>query len=123
MTDERTTGDRAHVVILTGGAPPDPHGHDIDLALTRAGAASTASPASLARKIAAEGFRHGYHRAAQDHHVVAAWVLPGAKEAARFAAFVTREIDPAFVTPAMDPADELLRCWERDQAARTVAGP
>ena len=115
-----------YVVILTSGAlpgqeTPQPGRIDIDLALQRSGlAVRTDAEDALARKVAAVAFRHGYERGARDHRVVAAYVLDGEGTAARFAEFVTREIDPAYVTVARSPLDELFASAEelrRDQSA------
>ena len=43
------------------------------------------------------------------HRTVAVWVLGSDKEEAeRFAEFVTREIDPAYVTRGLSPLTEML---------------
>ncbi len=107
-----------YVVILTGGALPDaetpqPHRNDIDVAIQRAGlAVRTDAEDALARKAAAAAFRLGYHHGARDHRTVAAWVLGDEDEAAGFAEFVTREIDPAYVTKARSPLTEMLAAAE-----------
>jgi len=95
-----------YVVILTGGALPqdasraDPPRHQLDLAVERGSA--------VERHIAEEGWLLGYAEAAKLHRAVAAWVLGDEDEAKRFAAFVTREIDPAYVTAGRSPLGEML---------------
>jgi hypothetical protein len=104
----------AYVVILTGGAlpgqeAPEADRVDIDVSLQRAELAiRTVAEDALARKVAAAAFRHGYERGARDHRVVAAYVVDGEDDAARFAEFVTREIDPAYVTAGRSPLGEML---------------
>ena len=137
------SNDRAHVVILTAGAlpgapAPEPLAHHLAgvqtathhlldqlaaLGLDDSPAKRAAAGGCLAPFMAAL-WKLGYGEAAKAHRVVATWVVPGDRAAAdRFARFVTREIDPAYVATALDPADELLRQWEADQAAKAVAGP
>ena len=114
-----------YVVILTGGAlpgqkMPEPSRNDIDVALQRAGLTGTGAGDSLARRIAVAAIKLGYEHGARDYRVVAAYVVDGRDDAQRFAEFVTREIDPAYVTAARSPLDELYAAVEelhrRDQA-------
>jgi hypothetical protein len=44
-------------------------------------------------------------------------VIDDGPEAARFAEFITREVDPAYVLRAASPVAELLAAWE-DQRRR-----
>lgn len=118
------TSGRPCVVILTGGAlpmsdPDGPHPHEIELALERSGAAAIpdALEAHLARRIAGEAFLVGWHAAAKEHRVVQVYVIDDGPEAARFAEFITREVDPAYVRRAASPVAELLAAWE-DQRRR-----
>lgn len=121
---------RPYVVILTGGALPgqqdaDPHPNDIELALQRAGVAGTLGPldATLARVVAGEAFRVGWHAAAQLHRVVAVYALEDEGEAAWFAAFCSADVDPAYVRRAASPLTAALAAWESErQAAREAAG-
>ena len=46
------------------------------------------------------------------YHASACWVFTDRDVAERFAAYVTREIDPAQVIKAMDPVSELLNWRE-----------
>ena len=102
-----------YVVILTGGALPgqekraDPTRAQLDLAVER-GNTPGVSPDVRDRHIAEEAWLLGYAEGATLHRVVAAWVLDGKDEAERFAEFVTREIDPAYVTAARSAVAELL---------------
>ena len=114
-----------YVVILTGGGlpgqkMPEPSRNDIDVALQRAGLTGTGAGDSLARRIAVAAIKLGYEHGARDYRVVAAYVVDGRDDAQRFAEFVTREIDPAYVTAARSPLDELYAAVEelhrRDQA-------
>ena len=112
-----------YVVILTGGALPtdaskaDPPRNQLDLAVER-GNTPAVSRDVRDRHIAEEGWLLGYREAAQLHRTVAAWVLGGDKaEAERFAAFVTREIDPAYVTTGRSPVAELLTAALPDGAS------
>ena len=114
-----------YVVILSGGAlpgqkMPEPSRNDIDVALQRAGLTGTGAGDSLARRIAVAAIKLGYEHGARDYRVVAAYVVDGRDDAQRFAEFVTREIDPAYVTAARSPLDELYAAVEelhrRDQA-------
>lgn len=108
-----STADDRWAVILTGGGLPDenipePHRNDIDLALDRAG--DGPCDPGLARSIAAEAFRIGYRQAAMLHRVMSVFAVPGGQEQAEaFAAWLTREIDPAYARRLADPLDELLR--------------
>jgi hypothetical protein len=104
-----------YVVILTGGALPgdhpaadaDPPAHQLDLAIER-GTGNDGAP--VLRHVAEEAWLLGYKEAAALHRPVAAWVVNGDRETAgRFAEFVSREIDPAYVTAARSPLDEMLR--------------
>lgn len=112
-----------YVVILTGGARPgderaDPPGYQLDLAIE--GAGTHADPAVLARRIAEEGWQIGYVEAAKRQRVRAVWVVDAEGDAARFAEFVTREIDPAYVARSLSPLAEMLTAAEalrgREQA-------
>ena len=102
-----------YVVILTGGALPgqeahaDPSHSDLDIIVER-GNTSGVSPDVRDRHIAEEGWLRGYAEAAKLHRTVAAWVVDGEDDAARFAEFVTREIDPAYVTAGRSPLGEML---------------
>jgi hypothetical protein len=102
------------VVILTGGAlpgreTPEATRLDIDVAIQRAGlAVRTEAEDALARKVAAAAFRHGYDQGARDHRTVAAWIVDGEDDAAAFARFVTRDVDPAYVIKPRSPLAELL---------------
>lgn len=105
-----------YVVILTGGARPGdeishigPASHQIDLAVDRG---TNPNPALMARHVAEEGFLLGYAEAAKLQRVVTAWVVDGKDEAGRFAEFVTRELDPAFVMPARSALGEMLAAAE-----------
>lgn len=55
----------------------------------------------------------------QPYHASACWVFTDQAVAERFAAYVTREIDPAQVVKALDPVSELLN-W-REHIAPTIA--
>jgi hypothetical protein len=57
----------------------------------------------------------------EPYHASACWVFTDQAVAERFAAFVTREIDPAQVLKALDPVSELLN-W-RDQIAPSIVKP
>jgi hypothetical protein len=112
-----------YVVILTGGALPGqdhgtPEGYQVDLALQHAGCASGDK---MGRHVAGKAWRLGYAEAAKLHRVVAVYVLDDADDARRFAEFVTREIDPAYVKTAVSPLGELFAVAEelrrRDQVA------
>jgi hypothetical protein len=96
-----------HVVILTGGARPDQEAREADetdLAVARSVYAAEGLDAALAA-----AFRGGYKRAAFEYRTVAVWVTGSDEaEARRFAGFVTREIDPAYVTRALSPLTEML---------------
>lgn len=48
----------------------------------------------------------------QPYHVSACWVFASQETAERFAAYVTREIDPAQVLKVQDPVSELLNWRE-----------
>ena len=104
----------SYVVILTGGdlpgqEAPETGRIDIEVSLQLAGLAiRTVTEDALARKVAAAAFRHGYERGAHASRTVAVWVLDGKEEAERFAEFVTREIDPAYVKAALSPLNEIL---------------
>ena len=115
-----------HVVILTGGGvpgeednPPEPHENDLALALDRAAAAAGVDEVGgyrndwVARTVAAEAFKVGYHQAAMLHRVVAVYVVDGEEAAARFAAVMTAEVDPVYPRKAADPMLELLKCAEQ----------
>lgn len=117
---------RPYLVVLTGGAlptedgPPEPDRNDIELILTRVGTedADEAQPGGLLHQIAAAGFRHGYHRAAQLHRVVAIYPVDDPAEAQMLAAAVGREVDPAaYVTHALSPLAEALSCYRQARAA------
>jgi hypothetical protein len=117
---------RPCVVLLTGGALPmkyddNPHPNDIELALERAGVAGELGPldATLARTVAAEAYKGGWHNAAREHRVVAVYVIDDGAEAARFAEFLTREIDPAHVMRARSALAELMTA---DEEHRTREG-
>jgi hypothetical protein len=101
-----------YVVILTGGARPGdetsrtgPASFQLDLAVERG---AHPDPAVMARHVAEEGWQIGYAEAAKLQRVVAVWVLDDKDEAGRFAEFVTREIDPAYVTRGLSPLNEVL---------------
>ena len=101
-----------YVVILTGGARPGdktshhgPSRNQLDLAVERG---TNPDPALMARHVAEEGYLIGFAEAAMLQRVVAVWVLDDKDEAGRFAEFVTREIDPAYVTRALSPLNEVL---------------
>jgi hypothetical protein len=99
-----------YVVILTGGSRPDQETREADgadLAVARSVYAAEGLDAALAA-----AFRGGYKRAAFEYRTVAAWVVGDEEEAQRFAEFVTREIDPAYVTAARSPLAELLAAIE-----------
>ena len=117
-----------YVVILTGGAlpgqkMPEPSRNDIDVALGRAGVA-VGTPADNAgtRRLAAHAIKLGYEHGARDYRVVAAYVVDGKDDAQRFAEFVTREIDPAYVTAARSPLDELYAAVEELHRRDQVTG-
>ena len=115
------------VVILTGGAlpgqkMPEPSRNDIDVALQRAGLTGTGAGDSLARRIAVAAIKLGYEHGARDYRVVAAYVVDGRDDAQRFAEFVTREIDPAYVTAARSPLDELYAAVEELHRRDQVTG-
>ena len=100
-----------HVVILTGGARPgderaNPPVYQLDLAIE--GAGTHPEPAIMARRIAEEGWQAGYAEAAKLQRVIAVWVVDDEADAKRFAEFVTREVDPAFVIRAQSPLAEVL---------------
>lgn len=63
-----------------------------------------------------------YRRSAAHHQVRSAWIVEDPYEAARFAAFITATIDPAYVITSRSPLPELLAAWETD-SARDPAGP
>lgn len=112
-----------YVVILTGGAQPgDEHGdmplHQVDLAIK--GAGPHPDPDVRLRRVAEEGWCLGYAEAAKLQRVVAVWVLDDEADAKRFAEFVTREIDPAYVAAARSPLDEMLNA--ADAARLPVPG-
>ena len=116
-----------YVVILTGGAlpgqkMPEPSRNDIDVALQRAGLTGTGAGDSLARRIAVAAIKLGYEHGARDYRVVAAYVVDGRDDAQRFAEFVTREIDPAYVTAARSPLDELYSAVEELHRRDQVTG-
>ena len=116
-----------YVVILTGGAlpgqkMPEPIRNDIDVALQRAGLTGTGAGDSLARRIAVAAIKLGYEHGARDYRVVAAYVVDGRDDAQRFAEFVTREIDPAYVTAARSPLDELYAAVEELHRRDQVTG-
>ena len=116
-----------YVVILTGGAlpgqkMPEPSRNDIDVALQRAGLTGTGAGDSLARRIAVAAIKLGYEHGARDYRVVAAYVVDGRDDAQRFAEFVTREIDPAYVTAARSPLDELYAAVEELHRRDQVTG-
>ena len=116
-----------YVVILTGGAlpgqkMPEPSRNDIDVALQRAGLTGTGAGDSLARRIAVAAIKLGYEHGARDYRVVAAYVVDGKDDAQRFAEFVTREIDPAYVTAARSPLDELYAAGEELHRRDQVTG-
>jgi hypothetical protein len=97
-----------YVVILTGGAQPDQEAREADqtdLAVARSIYVAEGLDAALAA-----AFRGGYKRAAYEYRTVAVWVTGSdeEEEARRFAGFVTREIDPAYVTRALSPLTEML---------------
>jgi hypothetical protein len=103
----------SYVVILTGGLLPDgrppassdpPRAH-LDLAIER-GTGKDGTP--VLRHVAEEAWALGFKEAATLHRTVAVWVLDGKEEAERFAEFVTREIDPAYVTAGRSPLNEIL---------------
>jgi len=114
-----------YVVILTGGLLPDgrppvnsdPPRVQLDLAIER-GTSKDGTP--VLRHVAEEAWRLGYAEAAKMHRTVAVWVLDDKEEAERFAEFVTREIDPAYVTTALSPLNEILNAAD---AARPRALP
>jgi hypothetical protein len=129
-----------HVVILTGGGtpgeqdrPPEPGRMDLALALDRAGVSEYDRDIIMAGRdvdrltpanarllaVAAEAFKAGYRQAAMLHRVVAVWVLPGLPAAQRFAAFITAQVDPAYVRTAGDPLPELLAALD-NQTGRTI---
>ena len=60
----------------------------------------------------------GFKEAATLHRTVAVWVLGDKEEAERFAEFVTREIDPAYVTAALSPLNEIAQRDRRSPSAR-----
>lgn len=111
-----------HVVLLTGGALPGQENpeatrNDIDVTIQRAGlAVRTEAEDALARKVAAAAYRLGYDHGSRDHRVVAAWIAGSEDDAAGFAEFVTREIDPAYVIKARSPLAELLAAAEAARA-------
>lgn len=116
-----------YVVILTGGGlpgqkMPEPSRNDIDVALQRAGLTGTGAGDSLARRIAVAAIKLGYEHGARDYRVVAAYVVDGRDDAQRFAEFVTREIDPAYVTAARSPLDELYAAVEELHRRDQVTG-
>jgi hypothetical protein len=115
-----------YVVLLTGGYqpgdednPPDPG--EVDMALARDRAAARIAAVVDAEVIgedgqpeqypapdedefvAREAFRIGFHQAAQLGRVVAVWVVADPDTAARFARFITSEVDPASFVQATDP--------------------
>jgi hypothetical protein len=96
-----------YVVILTGGALPGQEAREADgtdLAVARSVYAAEGLDAALAA-----AFRGGYKQAAFEYRTVAVWVVGSDEhEAKRFAEFVTREIDPAYVTRALSPLTEML---------------
>lgn len=115
------TGDsRPWAVILTGGAlpgedTPEPGNLERDLAAFRAGITPETLIAPQVAVYAREMYRAGYARAAQAHRVVAVWVVDGTERADRFAQWVTREIDPAYVSLVSDPLAEMLRAADRPE--------
>ena len=116
-----------YVVILTGGGlpgqkMPEPSRNDIDVALQRAGLTGTGAGDSLARRIAVAAIKLGYEHGAREYRVVAAYVVDGRDDAQRFAEFVTREIDPAYVTAARSPLDELYAAVEELHRRDQVTG-
>jgi hypothetical protein len=114
-----------YVVILTGGLLPDgrppassdPPRVQLDLAIER-GTDPGGTP--VLRHVAEEAWLLGFKEAATLHRTVAVWVLDDKEEAERFAEFVTREIDPAYVTTALSPLNEILNAAD---AARQRALP
>lgn len=116
-----------YVVILTGGLLPDgrppvnsdPPRVQLDLAIER-GTSKDGTP--VLRHVAEEAWRLGYAEAAKMHRTVAVWVLDDKEEAERFAEFVTREIDPAYVTAARSPLDELYAAVEELHRRDQVTG-
>jgi hypothetical protein len=110
-----------YVVILTGGARPGdetshtgPASFQLDLAVERG---THPDPAVMARHVAEEAWQIGYAEAAKLQRVVAAWIVDGKDDADRFAEFVTREIDPAYVTAGRSPLAEVLTSAEGRAAA------
>jgi hypothetical protein len=107
-----------YVVILTGGAQPDQEAREADqtdLAVARSIYVAEGLDAALAA-----AFRGGYKRAAFEYRTVAVWITGSdEEEARRFAGFVTREIDPAYVTRGLSPLAELLTAADalRDRLA------
>jgi hypothetical protein len=119
MPDPRP--DRAHVVILTAGALPGaepPQPYPTQLAVVSAALTGNDTPGDP--ELAAAYWRAGWEQAAKEHRVVAVYVLPGEEAAARFAAFMTAEVDPAYARAASCPVDELLRHAE-NCAGRVIA--
>jgi hypothetical protein len=122
------TAERPCVVILTGGAAPmssgsaDPHPADIELALEHAGVAGTMGPldAALARRVAGAAFKAGWHRSAQLHRAVAVYVFDDGAEAARFARWLTGEVDPAHVMRARSPVGEMIIAADAAKAREEV---
>jgi hypothetical protein len=110
-----------YVVILTGGLLPDgrppvdsdpPRAH-LDLAIER-GTGKDGNP--VLRHIAEEAWELGFKEAATLHRTVGVWVVGSDEdEAKRFAEFVTREIDPAYVTKARSPLGEMLNAADEER--------
>jgi hypothetical protein len=119
---------RPHVVILTAGAlpgqdTPDPHATQLaavpalkvtltrlnDLGVHGGDPGRDVAVGAALDAMAAAYWRAGWADAAKEHRVVAVYVLPDGEEAARFAAFMTGEVDPAYHRAASSPVDELLR--------------
>jgi hypothetical protein len=113
-----------YVVILTGGALPGstehagPPRHQLDLAIER-GTSKDGNP--VLRHVAEEAWLLGYAEAAKLHRAIAAWIVDGKDDAARFAEFVTHEIDPAYVIAARSPLGEMLASAE-EQRRRDLMG-
>jgi seryl-tRNA synthetase len=78
--------------------------------LERAGVAGKLGPADamMARQVAGEAFRHGWHVGAQLHRAVAVFVLDDKSQAVQFAEFMSREVDPAHVMRSSSPLAEAL---------------
>jgi hypothetical protein len=113
------------VVILTGGAlpgqpTPDPAPADIEMAMTVAGVGAWSAPldAHMARIAVGEALKIGWANAADAHQVVSVFVIGDDLEAARFAAFMSGEVDPAYVLGTRSPLPELLAHYEQTVRAR-----